>query len=291
MTHLLQILFDGLSSGAGYVLVGLGFSMIFGVLGVLNVAQADFYMVGAYVSYAVLTAVGAQLVLGLATATLTGLALGVAFYLVVVRRLRQDQQLAVFVATLGLSMFLQNFVARLAGPDQRPFPQLVAQRNYDVAGVILPRPGVVLIASTLALAGALIFWLHRSRAGSEVRAVAQSRFLAAAIGIDVRRTMIVAVVISCVVAAMGGVLIGNNLSTITPFIATNLGLKMFIVVLVAGAGSVAGVVVVGFGLGVAESLTVAYVSSQWQDMAGLVALVLVLLLRPEGVFGQRARVG
>jgi branched-chain amino acid transport system permease protein len=291
MTHLLQILFDGLGSGAGYVLVGLGFSMIFGVLGVLNVAQADFYMVGAYVSYAVLTAVGAQLVLGLATAALTGLAIGVIFYLVVVRRIRQDQQLAIFVATLGLSMFLQNVVARLAGPDQRPFPQLIAQRNYDAGGVILPRPTVVLIAATLAMAVALIVWLHRSRVGSEVRAVAQSRFLAAAIGIDVRRTMIIAVVISCVVATTGGVLIGNSLSTITPFIATNLGLKMFIVVLVAGAGSVAGVIVVGFGLGIAESFTVAYISSQWQDMAGLVALVLVLLLRPEGVFGQRARVG
>jgi branched-chain amino acid transport system permease protein len=291
MTHLLQILFDGLGSGAGYVLVGLGFSMVFGVLGVLNVAQADFYMVGAYVSYAVLTAVGAQLALGLATAALTGLAIGVIFYLVVVRRVRQDQQLAIFVATLGLSMFLQNVVARLAGPDQRPFPQLIAQRNYDVAGVILPRPTVVLIAATLAMAVALIVWLHRSRAGSEVRAVAQSRFLGAAIGIDVRRTMIIAVVISCVVATTGGVLIGNSLSTITPFIATNLGLKMFIVVLVAGAGSVAGVIVVGFGLGIAESFTVAYISSQWQDMAGLLALVLVLLLRPEGVFGQRARVG
>jgi len=291
MTHLLQILFDGFGSGAGYVLVGLGFSMIFGVLGVLNVAQADFYMVGAYVSYAVLTAVGAQLVLGLATAALTGLAIGVIFYLVVVRRIRQDQQLAIFVATLGLSMFLQNVVARLAGPDQRPFPQLIAQRNYDAGGVILPRPTVVLIAATLAMAVALIVWLHRSRVGSEVRAVAQSRFLAAAIGIDVRRTMIIAVVISCVVATTGGMLIGNSLSTITPFIATNLGLKMFIVVLVAGAGSVAGVIVVGFGLGIAESFTVAYISSQWQDMAGLVALVLVLLLRPEGVFGQRARVG
>jgi branched-chain amino acid transport system permease protein len=291
MTHIGQILFDGLSSGAGYVLVGLGFSMIFGVLGVLNVAQADFYMVGAYVSYVVLTHLGAHLVLGLVTALFTGLVVGVAFYGVVVKRVRRDQQLAVFVATLGLSMFLQNIVARIAGPDQRPFPQLVAQQYYKVGGVVLPRPSVVLIAATLTLAGMLLAWLRYSGVGRDIRAVAESRFIAAAIGINVRRTMMIAVVMSCVVASIGGVIIGNASSTITPFLATNLGLKMLIVVLVAGAGSIGGAIVVGFGLGIAESLTVAYISSHWQDMAGLIALVLVLLLRPEGVFGQRARVG
>lgn len=138
MTHVLQIIFDGLASGAGYVLVGLGFSIIFGVLGVLNVAQADFCMVGAYVSYAVLTAAGASLGLGLAVSTGTGVVLGVAFYLVIVKRIRQDQQMAIFVATLGLSMFLQNFVARIAGPDQKPFPQLIAPHAYDLGGVALP---------------------------------------------------------------------------------------------------------------------------------------------------------
>lgn len=291
MTHVLQIIFDGLASGAGYVLVGLGFSIMFGVLGVLNVAQADFYMVGAYVSYVVLTALGANLALGILSTTLTGIVLGVAFYTLIVRRIRQDQQLAVFVATLGLSMFLQNFVARIAGPDQKPFPQLIAQHQYIFAGVVMPQPSVVLIAVTLALAGVLIAWLHRTASGREVRAVAESRAIAAAVGIDVKRTMMVAVVVSCVVATVGGLFIGNNLSTITPFIGTELALKMFIVVLVAGAGSVAGVVVVGFGLGIAESLTVAYVSSQWQNMTGLVVLVLILLLRPQGVFGAAARVG
>lgn len=148
-----------------------------------------------------------------------------------------------------------------------------------------------MILVTLAMAAALIGWLRRTGLGRDVRAVAESRAIAAAVGIDVQRTMMIAVVVSCVVATVGGLFIGNNLSTITPFIGTDLALKMFIVVLVAGAGSVGGVVAVGFGLGIAESFTVAYVSSQWQDMTGLLALVLILLLRPQGIFGQPARVG
>jgi branched-chain amino acid transport system permease protein len=291
MSHLGQIVFDGLSSGAGYVLVGLGFSLIFGVLGVLNVAQSDFYMLGAYAGYLVLHHTGASLVVGLGVGLVAGIVVGGLFYAVVVRQVRHDQQLAVFVAALGLSMFLQNGVARIAGPDQRPFPQLIAQTNYHAAGVVIAKPGLVLIAATLALAGMLVTWLRVAPAGRDIRAVAESRFIAGAVGIDVRRTMIVAVVVSCVIATMGGVLIGNSLATITPFVGTDLGLKMLIVVLVAGAGSLGGTVVVGFALGIAESLTVAYVSSRWQDMAGLLALVAVLLARPDGLFGQRERIG
>jgi branched-chain amino acid transport system permease protein len=291
MSHLGQMLFDGLSSGAGYVLVGLGFSMIFGVLGVLNVAQSDFYMLGAYAGYAVLGLTGASLVVGLSVGLLAGIVVGVVFYAVVVRQVRHDQQLAVFVAALGLSMFLQNGVARIAGPDQQSFPQLVAQTNYRVGGVVIAKPGLVLIVATLVLAGLVMLWLRVAPAGRDIRAVAESRFIAGAVGIDVRRTMVVAVVVSCVIATMGGVLLGNSLATITPFVGTNLGLKMMIVVLVAGAGSLGGTVVVGFALGIAESLTVAYVSSRWQDMTGLVALVAVLLVRPDGLFGQRARIG
>jgi len=221
----------------------------------------------------------------------TGALLGLVFYGVVVRRVRHEQQLAVFVATIGLSIAVQNLVARIAGPDQRPFPQLVAHAFYHVGGVVLPRPQVVLIALTLALAAALIAWLRWTAVGRDIRAVAESRFIAAAVGINVNRTMRVAVMVSCIVATVGGVIIGNAQTTITPFMASSLAVKMFIVVLVAGAGSIGGAILVGFGLGIAESFTVAYVSSQWQDMTGLVALVLVLLLRPEGVFGQRARVG
>jgi branched-chain amino acid transport system permease protein len=291
MTHLLQVISDGLGTGAGYVLVALGFSMMFGVLGVLNVAQADFCMVGAYVGYVVLTALGANFLLGVGSALVSGVAVGILFYAIVVKRVRQEQQLAVFVATLGLSLFLQNFVARLAGPDQRPFPQLVGLGYYNIGGVIWPRQEVVLVAVTLVLAALVMAWLRYSAVGRDTRAVAENRLVAAAVGINVQRTMAIAVIVASVLATVGGVVIGNSLSTITPFIGSTLALKMFIVVLVAGAGSIKGAVAVGFGLGVAESLTVAYISSQWQDMTGLVALVAVLLLRPEGVFGQRARIG
>jgi branched-chain amino acid transport system permease protein len=151
---------------------------------------------------------------------------------------------------------------------------LIPQHYFSIAGLVLPEPGVVLIGVALAMSAALLMWLKYAPHGLDVRAVAESQVLASLLGINVRRTMVVAITVSCVMATLGGLIIGNAQGTVTPFLGTTLAVKMFIVVLVAGAGSVSGVVAVGFGLGVAESLTVAFVSSQWQDMAGLVVLVL-----------------
>jgi branched-chain amino acid transport system permease protein len=286
-----QALLDGSFLGTSYVIVALGFTLIFGVLGILNVAHADFYMVGAYVSLYVLDHTGHSLWVALATAVATGVILGTAFYFVVVRRVAAEQQLAVFVATIGLSIFLENFVARIAGPDDRAYPQLVQSNYYRVSGVVVTKPDLALLGATLLLSGGLLLWLRFTGLGSEVRAVAESRFLAAALGINVRRVILTAVVIASVIACVGGVMVASTYQNINPFLANGIALKMFIVVIIAGAGSLIGAVVVGFGLGITESYAVAYFNSSWQDLISLMLLVLVLLVRPQGLLGQRARVG
>jgi len=291
MTEIAQIVLDGIASGAGYVVIALGFSLIFGVAGVLNVAHADFYMVGAYAALFALTTWSAVPLLGLGVAVLTGVVIGGLYYVVVVRRVGHEQQLAAFVASLGLSMFLQNFVARIAGPDQKAFPSLFPRFTYEVGGVVLPQAQLVLIVAAVLLSAGVVVLLKYSPLGRNIRAVAANSFVAAAMGVDVRRTMLVAVALSCVVATVGGVMIGNAQSTITPFMANSLSVKMFIVVLVAGAGSIGGAAVIGFALGLLESLTIAFFSSSYQDMVGLVALLAVLLVRPAGVFGRATRVG
>lgn len=291
MTGIAQVVLDGFSSGAGYVIIALGFSLIFGVAGVLNVAHADFYVVGAYASFFVLTTFATNLALGLATAIVTGLGVGAIYYFLVVRRVGHDDQLAAFVASLGLSMFLQNVIARIAGPDQKAFPALFERHTYEVAGVVLPQAQLVLILSAFVLSAGIVGILRFSPIGRDIRAVAGNSFIAGAMGVNVRRTMLLAVVLSCVVATVGGLVIGNSQASITPFLGNSLSVKMFIVVLVAGAGSIGGAAVVGFALGLLESITIAYVSSSYQDIVGLVALIAVLLLRPAGVFGRATRVG
>jgi branched-chain amino acid transport system permease protein len=291
MTEIAQIILDGFSSGAGYVIIALGFSLIFGVAGVLNVAHADFYIVGAYASYFVLTAFTTNLPLGLATAVVTGLGVGAIYYFLVVRRVGHQDQLAAFVASLGLSMFLQNVIARIAGPDQKAFPTLFEPYTYEIAGVVLPQSQLVLIVSALGLSAGIVTILRFSPLGRDIRAVAGNAFVAGAMGVNVRRTMLLAVVLSCVVATVGGLVIGNSQASITPFFGNSLSVKMFIVVLVAGAGSIGGAAIIGFALGLLESFTIAYVSSSYQDIVGLLALLAVLLLRPSGVFGRATRVG
>lgn len=291
MTHLIQVVFDGLGSGAGYVIIALGFSLIFGVAGVLNVAHADFYTVGAYAALLSLSSVGENSFVALSTALIVGIAIGLPFYLIVVRRVAGKDQLAAFVATLGISMFLQNVIARVAGPDQQAFPQLIERRTFIVGGVVMPSAQLAIIAAACLITAALVAVLRYTSLGKNIRAIASSPQVAAAFGINVGRTMLVAVTLSCVVATVGGLVIGNEHSTVTPFMANSLSVKMFIVVLVAGARSVSGAAVVGFGLGLLESFTIAYGSSAWQDMVGLLALLLVLLVKPAGLFGRPVRVG
>jgi len=291
MTHTIQLIWDGLIIGSTYALVALGFTLVFGVLGVLNVAHADFYTLGAYVALWVGTAAGLGRILGVVAALVAGALAGLILYVIVLRKLDQQQMLAVFIATLGISFFIQNFIARIVGPDTVSSPPLFKSDFHSIAGVSVSDAQILLLGAAIAIGVGLIRWITTSGAGRDMRAVAENAMLARTAGINVAGVLIVTVAVASVVAALGGVLVTNMTQTVSPYLSADIGLKMFIVAMVAGAGSVGGAVLAGLGLGVIEAFTVAYVGSSWQHIAGLTILVLVLMLRPEGIFGKAARVG
>lgn len=291
MSHVIQIIIDGASIGATYSLVALGFTLVFGVLGVLNVAHADFYMLGAYVTLWIGTNAAAGPGPGAIVAIVAGAAAGVLLYLVVLRRIRQEETLAIFIATLGVSFFIQNLVARIVGPDTRASKPLFGTTFYDIGGVQISNAQILLLGGTAVIAIALIVWIGRSNVGRDMRAVAESGFLARVVGVNVVATMVITIGVASAIAAAGAVLVTNVTQTVSPFLANEISLKMFIVALVAGAGSVGGAVIAGLGLGIAESFAVAYLGSSWQNVVGLVILVGVLMVRPQGLFGRVARIG
>ncbi len=299
MTEFLQYVIDGLGTGTLYVLVAIGFTLVFGVMGLMNVAHADFIMLAAFGLFLLGGTEGLRWGVPAATVSVLvgSLVLGFAMFHLVLKRLNREIMIAFFVATLGVSFFLENLVAKLADFRVRSVPSLFAVHTYVIGGLYITNSVVVSLASALIITFGLLAFLKYTENGQLLRAVAENDTLAKAVGINTERMMLLAVLIASFIAVIGGLLYANTTSTADPFVANTISLKMFAVAVVAGIGSVGGALVVGLGLGIAESLTLwagvhgGFDGSLWQNVIGLALMVVVLMTRPSGLFGRSERIG
>ncbi|MBV9577261.1 MAG: branched-chain amino acid ABC transporter permease [Chloroflexi bacterium] len=291
MTTFIQYLVDGLGVGCLYVLLATGFTLIFGVMGIMNVAHADFYMAAVF-TYLFATSVAH---LGVIPALLVGVliagALGAVLFFGVLDRIDHGRPLALFTATLGVSYVLENFIAKVVQFQTKSIPALFQSQPLTLLSIRFTSAQLVLLAVTLLMSGGLTLWLRRATLGKFTRAVSENTTLAELVAIDTRQVRLVAVMLAAAMAGFGGLLVANTSLSINPFVADTVSLKMFAVAVVAGIGSVEGAVVVGLLLGMIESVTVGYGGSQWQNVSGLLAMVLVLMVRPNGLFGRERRIG
>jgi branched-chain amino acid transport system permease protein len=291
MTVFAQVVLNGLVLGSEYVLVAIGFTLIFGVMGVMNVAQADFYALGPFVMIWISVNAGLGLALGAIIGMLSGLVLGVLYYWLVLKRLGEKDFLAAFIASVGVSYFIENLLTSIVGSQGSPVPGLLPDTFHVWVGLIISDPQLLLLGCTVVITVALLVCLSRTSFGRDVRAVAESRFLAAASGVNVRFVMVGSVAVASAIATIGGVLVSSTTLTVNPFSGGDIVLQMFVVAIVAGMGSVGGAAVAGFGLGIIESLTVQYWGSSWEMVSGLLVMVVVLMIRPQGLFGKKVRIG
>ena len=291
MIEFLQVVLNGLILGSEYVLVAIGFTLIFGVMGVMNVAQADFYALGAFVMIWVCVNAGLGVVAGAALGMLSGLVLGLLYYFLVLSRLGEKDFFAAFIGSLGVAYFIENLLTSLVGSQGQAVPALLPSTFNSWGGLLISDPQILLLGATILITVGLLLVLSKTPFGRDIRAVSESRFLAAASGVNCRAVLIGSVAIASVIATIGGVLVSGTTLTITPFSGGDVVLEMFVVAIVAGMGSVGGAALTGFGLGVIESFTVAYVGSSWEQVAGLLVLVVVLILRPQGLFGRQVKIG
>ena len=291
MIEFLQVVLNGLVIGSEYVLVAIGFTLIFGVMGVMNVAQADFYALGAFVMIWVSVNAGLGIVVGAIIGMLSGLVFGLLYYFLVLRRLGEKDFFAAFIASVGVSYFIENLLTSIVGSQGQSVPPLVPYVFHKWGGLLISDPQLVLLAATVVITVGLLIVLGKTPFGRDIRAVSESRFLAAASGVNCRAVMIGSVLVASVIATIGGVLVASTTLTVTPFSGGDVVLEMFVVAIVAGMGSVGGAALAGFGLGIIESMTVAYIGSSWEQVAGLLVLVVVLIARPQGLFGRQVRIG
>ena len=298
LPQLIQQLFNGLSLGAIYALIAIGYTMVYGIIGMINFAHGEIYMIGGYVGLVTLSAVGTQsglpiwMVIGLMLVVavfITGL-YGFAIEQVAYKPLRGSPRLVPLISAIGMSIFLQNWVALGQGARDMAVPSLLpgALRFGDESGfeIFVPYTRVLIIAVTVVLMVALTLYIKHSRMGRASRACAQDMHMAGLLGIDVNRVISFTFILGAVLAAVGGVLIALAVGKLNPFIGFIVGVKAFTAAVLGGIGSIPGAMLGGVLLGVAETFAAAYISSEYKDIVAFGLLVLILLFRPTGLLGK-----
>ena len=284
-----QAIVNGVALGSIYALVAAGLALIFGVLGVVNFAHGELYMLGAFAAYFALEAAGAPYGLAVLAATLGLAGLGWCLHRLVVRPLADRPFDRLIVATVGVSIALQNAALWLWGGAPRNVPSPLAGRLLTIgeSQISLQRAGTVVVAAAV-FAGLHLF-LRRSRYGKAIRALAQNPEAALIFGVPVARLAGLTLALGSAMAGLAGAMVAP-LYSVFPAMGLGFVFKAFAVVIVGGMGNVYGAVLAGLLLGVAESLAGTYLSATLRDTLAFGLMVAVLLWRPEGLLGRQVRV-
>jgi branched-chain amino acid transport system permease protein len=293
--ELLQQLANGIAWGSIYALIALGYTMVYGILRLINFAHGDVYMVGAFTAYfsaRALGAGGANPSLGLALLVLVismiaCAVLGVLIEFFAYRPVRRSSRLTALITAIGVSLLLENLGIRIFGADPKFFPQLVPPRSITLTeGVVVTNHQVTVVLVSMALMVGLTLFITKTRTGKAMRAVAFNRDAASLMGIPVNRIITITFAIGSALAAAAGVLVGLTNPKIEPLMGIMPGVKAFVAAVLGGIGSIPGAVIGGLTMGVSEYLVVGYVSSTFRDAIAFVILILVLLIRPTGLLGR-----
>jgi branched-chain amino acid transport system permease protein len=309
---LVQLLVNGITLGSLYGLIALGYSMVYGILKLLNFAHGDVYMIGAFAGYGVLTLLGGPLSPNLALGPLivlmflggmlaSGL-LGVVIERFAYRPLREAPRIAPLISALGVSFFLQNSALLLFGAQFRSYDSFVlgsanpeffepgplTDPVFVVNGVNVQLIQVIVLATTVGLMVALTLLVAKTRIGKAMRATSYDREAAAMMGIDTDRVIASTFFIGSVLAGAAGVMFGLLFSQVFHFMGFLAGLKGFTAAVVGGIGSIPGAMLGGLLVGLAESFAGGYLGGRWADLTVFGILILVLLIRPSGLLGTRA---
>ena len=294
MSTFFQFVIEGLTIGSFYALVALGYTMVYGIIRLINFAHGDLFMVGAFVGWTALSVLAAAhlplalaLFLAFAVAMLATGALGVAIARVAYQPLLRAPRLSILITALAVSLLLENGVLIAYGAGFRTYPHLLAHTGFEVAQVHITFAQIGIIAASFALMIALYLFVHHTFIGTAMRALAIDQDAARLMGIDVERLIQLTFFIGSALAAVAGVMEGLFYTQINFFMGFVLGLRAFTAAVLGGIGNIPGAMVGGFLIGLLEAFGAGYVSSQWTDVFVFGVLIAVLVVKPTGLFGER----
>lgn len=281
-----QQILNGITLGATYALIALGYTMVYGIIQLINFAHGEIYMVGAFVGVLAVTVFQQGLVASLLMAMLTCVILGVSMERIAYRPLRRSTRLAPLISAIGVSIFLQTLMTKLQGPQPVPFPPVITDALYKIGPIEVSKVQILIMVVASLLMAALTFIVKYVKIGKAMRAASEDYDTAALMGINVNRVISFTFAIGSSLAAAGGVLVGIYFNSVSPFMGVTAGLKAFCAAVLGGIGSIPGAMLGGLFLGVAETLGVAGGFDTYKDAIAFSLLIIVLLFRPTGLLGR-----
>ena len=281
-------LINGITLGSIYAIVALGYTLVFGVLDIINMAHGEIFMFGAFVGMLLITRFQAPLIVAFLGAILTTAAMGYLLERLALRPIRRKgaSHLASLISTIGISIFLENLAHHLFGAGNNPFPTSFADIKFEWGSLTIYLVQIIILVISLLLMVGLSTWLKKAKAGKALRATAENLETAGLLGIDTKKIITSTVVVASSMGGIAGVLVGMAFNYINNQMGLPMGLKGLAIIILGGMGSVKGAMAGGLILGLSETFVVAYGSSGYRDAIAFVAIIAILLIRPQGIFGQ-----
>ena len=287
--QILQYLINGISIGSVYAIIALGYTMVYGIAKMLNFAHGDVIMVGAYMSYSVTSYLGLPTPVAILVAVLVCTLLGVLIEGLAYKPLRGVPSLAVLITAIGVSYFLQNAAQLIWGSAPKNFKSIVAMKPVMLFDGRLTITGEVIytIVASVLIMVALTLFINKTRMGKAMRAVSEDRDAAQLMGINVNQTISTTFAIGSALAAVAGVLLCSTVPTLMPTTGSMPGIRAFTAAVFGGIGSIPGAMLGGILLGIIETFSKAYLSTQFSDAIVFLVLIVILLVKPAGLLGKQ----
>lgn len=282
----LQQLVNGLSLGSIYALMALGYTMVYGIIKLINFAHGDVYMVGAYIGFAVTTYTSLGFVPALIIAMAGCAVLGVCIERIAYKPLRESSRIAVLITAIGMSFLLEYVMMFFVGAAVRSYPNVLERKVFDIGGIVINTQQLVIVGTAIVLMIILQFIVRRTKRGKAMRAVSIDKDAAQLMGINVDSTISFTFFVGSAFAGAAGVLVGVYYNSIDPLMGMMPGLKAFIAAVFGGIGSIPGAMIGGVGIGVIETMVSGYWNSMYRDAAVFVVLILILIIKPSGILGK-----
>ena len=284
--QLIQQLINGVSLGSIYALIALGYTMIYGIIKLINFAHGDVYMFGAYIGFFCISMLHLSIIPSLLISMAVTACLGMLVEKLAYKPLRHAPRISILITAIGVSFFLEYTTMYFVTPTPRTFPDVIDNISFNIAGFIINGQQLLILGVTLILMAILTYIVQKTKLGKAMRAASFDTETAQLMGVDADRIISLTFCIGSALAAAAGVLVGVYYNTIDPLMGIMPGLKAFVAAVLGGIGILPGAVVGGIILGVIEALVAGFLSSTFRDAAAFAILILVLLIKPSGLFGK-----
>lgn len=287
MRNVLEQLINGLSTGSIYALIALGYTMVYGIARMINFAHGDIIMVGAYALYVAVSVLKLPVIPAVIFTIIVCAILGITVEKVAYKPLRKAPSLAVLITAIGVSYLLQNLALLIFDATPIPFQSVIQVPSITIGGLTISGVTMVTLVITVISMVILTLFINKTKAGSAMRAVSEDKGAAELMGINVNQTISLTFAIGSALAAVAGILYICQYQSLRPTLGALPGIKAFVAAVLGGIGNVPGAMLGGIVLGIIESMSKAYISTELSDAIVFGVLVIVLLVKPTGLLGKR----